>query len=1431
MSEGLPFKSWRRSRPFILPLLAALVLGGCPQQVGAQTPKFNSFETRFASGAFDETITWTVAGVSNVEQFMLLPPAANYRGDPPPFGKGIWLTADLIVNDTTPVAGTCAEYELHTLTLYGYNLDYIDHDTFTCKPGQPCPSDGASEHLTVAGDFTFWPTASGATLSAIDYMVVGGCRPQRRAVITLVPAWDTAFWRSDPQQNGGPDAKPFVIFTSGDDTPCEAGIDRPDGSGCPGSGAEPPTPEDCAEGGCRACPAGMQCDPGDFGQCPAVTINGCPGPSGPNACGGGSFGRPQGLPGYWVDTSLVMPVIKDTDYVLVGTGPPIRMTRTWTPIDSGAPMFGPHWSFSYDGWLEGGFCAPAVVWTGRGGGRTFTPPAGVTCDDPPVGQPLSYVPSAGNLDALTYTRDTPITEHFEFRESQTGYLYRYDYATGGGFRLSRVTNRAGDAVTIARNPDATIASVTDASGNHTSFGYDTAKRCTSMTTADGLAATYAYDAQGRLSSATDLLGTVSTYSYDAAGDVVGFAAGGRNVTFLYGTSSGRRFLAGISHDGSHWTTIAPPSSGGGQQSLLVTSPTGRARQFTARDGNTIAMADVVGTTSFEYDLHRRPVKITRPDATFVTYQYDGAGNLEAFMDAAGRRTTYTHDASRRMLTRTNAASGRWEYGWDLHDALTSVRSPAGRVTLYGRDARGRITSATQAGRGLAFTYDAAGNVATIASPTGQQSRFRYDERGNLIAYADPLGAERRYVYDANRRLTTLIEPDGTSRRLAYDACASTGATDANGHASTTSVNSSLYATAVTDASGRALTQEYDHDNRVIRRTVAGVTTLFGYDAAGRLASESEGGGTVRFGLDATGRTTGVTDARSHSTHFTYDATGLWLTRTDPNGHVRSVTRDALGRVVTSTNARGQTVGFTYDADGRLTARAIGATPVATIARDPVSGQPTSVSDPTGTTTYAYDAAAQLTRIERPGGVGLDVAYNAVGQITRFTYSGGFTVSRTYDGNGRLARVEWPGGFIRLVYDAAGNLLVEQRSNATETRHTLDAGGALVRLEHVAGGTAFARFVLTRDAAGRIAEETRAVPEAPATGGMASASAAFGNDNELTSTTGTAYTYDEDGNLTGITGSRSWNATFDVDGRLTSLHRGAETRTYTYDGVGARVGVMVDGVVRREFRSPSGRLLWEADAGGQIRSYYVYAGNRLVARVLADGSTLFYHHDVRGSTVAMSDGSGTVVNAYSYGPFGEVIRRREAVADRFTYAGQHGVEEEGDGLYFMRFRYYDARDGRFITRDPIDFAGGYNLYGYVGGDVPNSIDPSGLAPPRGDARQNALKCLVVVGNGAEAMLTLAAGATVGGPIGVVAAILAVDDLITAFRYAGGRSPKAYESASDVLDDLALPGGDGRQAVVTWIYHLFVPRPLDFGGDGGLLRTPPRQVPEWMREDFD
>ena len=68
-------------------------------------------------------------------------------------------------------------------------------------------------------------------------------------------------------------------------------------------------------------------------------------------------------------------------------------------------------------------------------------------------------------------------------------------------------------------------------------------------------------------------------------------------------------------------------------------------------------------------------------------------------------------------------------------------------------------------------------------------------------------------------------------------------------------------------------------------------------------------------------------------------------------------------------------------------------------------------------------------------------------------------------------------------------------------------------------------------------------------------------------------------------------------------------------------------------------------------------------------------------------------------------------DPVGFGGQFGYYKDGaTGLYLLGHRYYyDAGAGRFLTRDPLGYGGGMNLYGYADWNPVNESDPSGYNP--------------------------------------------------------------------------------------------------------------------------
>jgi RHS repeat-associated protein len=111
---------------------------------------------------------------------------------------------------------------------------------------------------------------------------------------------------------------------------------------------------------------------------------------------------------------------------------------------------------------------------------------------------------------------------------------------------------------------------------------------------------------------------------------------------------------------------------------------------------------------------------------------------------------------------------------------------------------------------------------------------------------------------------------------------------------------------------------------------------------------------------------------------------------------------------------------------------------------------------------------------------------------------------------------------------------------------------------------------------------------------------------------------------------------------------------------------------------------------------------------ADSSGAFTPlRDALGSTIALIDASGNLVTQYAYDPFGSTTVSGAASSNVFQYTGR---ENEGNGLYFYRARYYSSLLGRFVNEDPLGFAGsGTNVYAYVFDSPAELIDPFGLSP--------------------------------------------------------------------------------------------------------------------------
>lgn len=94
------------------------------------------------------------------------------------------------------------------------------------------------------------------------------------------------------------------------------------------------------------------------------------------------------------------------------------------------------------------------------------------------------------------------------------------------------------------------------------------------------------------------------------------------------------------------------------------------------------------------------------------------------------------------------------------------------------------------------------------------------------------------------------------------------------------------------------------------------------------------------------------------------------------------------------------------------------------------------------------------------------------------------------------------------------------------------------------------------------------------------------------------------------------------------------------------------------------------------------------------------------TALINQANGDTVAKFDCTPFGELKASSGDVnACPFRYQGKYHDAETG--LSYFGLRYYSAKLGRWISRDPLGESGGFNLYGYCGNDPVNRWDYLGL----------------------------------------------------------------------------------------------------------------------------
>ena len=700
-------------------------------------------------------------------------------------------------------------------------------------------------------------------------------------------------------------------------------------------------------------------------------------------------------------------------------------------------------------------------------------------------------------------------------------------------------------------------------------------------------------------------------------------------------------------------------------------------------GNTITNA---------YDAQRKLASVTLPNQSTpsvnvgITPNYASTTQkYETVVTTPSNTTTneYT-DGGYLSASTTNSKTRSYLYGSSNYPNQPTRSTYEGRSVNYSYDGQGRVTTITlPEGIVHQFQYNSRNDVTRYTDPRNSITQFQYDANGNLDRVQDPLGGITYLQYDGNKQLAQVRNPSMLLTTYAYHPTGPLQTADGQlGRIYTQDIDAIGRVTERTDGNGNSTSLTYDELDRVIQNAREGnvpgdeIVTSYDFDANGNLTQVTNAlNGATTMGYDDRDLLTSV-DFGDDGSEYEYLDNGQLDTEETPNNVTFQQVYDALDRLTDDGYAT-----YTYDNFNR----------VATTTRG---------SD---VLTYSYDDADRVTAIDY-NGESVTYTYDASGNTKTVSYSG-FTTTYDYDVLNRLTRVRWTGGTgaqgVSYTYHADGRMKSATNPNGTKREYYYDVAGRLSELvEHAPATTdTIAYFTYQYDNNDNIGVETSEGRYlSPAIYTAASDTYSYNGENEIATASTGSFAFDNNGNQTS---SPDGAATWDTRDRLLS-YRGA---TYTYDPTGKRRSVS-DGATSRDYILDArgmGHVLAERENGTLKYRYVQGAGLTLRIDVANGNVEHFYHFDYRGSTVAMTDDTLGITHAYSYLPYGEQVREVELDDQPFTYVGRYGVMDEGDDLYYMRARYYEAESGRFMSEDPVWHE---NLYPYADGNPVTMVDPNG-----------------------------------------------------------------------------------------------------------------------------
>ncbi|MFC4853959.1 DNRLRE domain-containing protein [Actinophytocola glycyrrhizae] len=826
-----------------------------------------------------------------------------------------------------------------------------------------------------------------------------------------------------------------------------------------------------------------------------------------------------------------------------------------------------------------------------------------------------------------------------------------------------LTLRDGTVMTIGE--EAPIQEIRDKFGNATTItratappGFDGKVRAngpiTQITSPSGKWVRFTYDEANppKVTAIEDNIGRRVSYTYDATGHLTTVTDVRGGVT-RYGWDAEGRL-----------ETITDPRDT--RYLLNEYDDKGRVLRQTAADG---------GITAFEYIESGEAIvetRMTDPRGHVRRFTFNPSGSVltdtKAYGTSLAQTTTYEYEAGgvRRKAT-VDPLNRRTTYLYDTHGFVREMTLLAG--TAEARTEKweyngphNELTRHTDSyGKQTVYDLDDRGAVESVTDPANRVTNYETDDRGLVTRVTDPVGKSTSVTYAGADAITTT-DPLGGVSRAAYDAL------------------------------GRP----------VVETDPRRATTATEWTAAGDIAAVTDPlGRTIAYEYNANGYRTKVTDPRGGQTRFDYDEMDRPERVTDPLGADETIEYDLNGNLVMHTSRRGVVTEHDQDELDRREESRFGTESTVTYSYDD-AGRVTGIDDSVaGTLTRTYDGLDRVRSETTPHGA-VSYTYGTTVRDRTMTVSGQPVTRHVYDASGLLARVERGGAVVTEVARNARGLperVGAPGDTGVSQTYAYDDAGQVTSLTYQDGTSGLGQLSYTYDAAGlpvrTDGEHSRTVLPEPF------GSATYDAANRVRTVGATRIDHDADGNLTDDgTASYGWNA----KGQLKSLSgQGIEARfTYGPDGnrwartvAGATTSYLYDGV----------NPLRETDGGRAVTLTTTGEVDGFQLRHTADGDYRMLT-DVLGSTTGVIGEDTGSVGTYAYEPFGRTYVAGDVAGNPYRFTGR---EDDGTGLYFYRARYYSPTLHRFVSEDPLGFAGGANLYSYVDNLPTALVDPLGLKP--------------------------------------------------------------------------------------------------------------------------